>query len=366
MATKVVSRRVLNRALLERQLLVRRCKLRPAAAIERLVGLQAQATNPPFHGLWSRLVNFDQRQLDELITSRQVVRAATMRGTLHLHTADDFLTIRAVVQPGFERAMQSTYAKVLDGMDVNELAKVGRELLAGEPLTFGQLRDGLLARWPGRHPTMVTNAVRTQVPLVQVPPCGTWDRSGPRVYTTIEKWLDRPVSAEPAVESLISRYLSVFGPATVADVQNWSGLTRLGEVVERMRPTLRTLRTEDGAELFDLPRGALPDPDLPVPVRLVAEFDNVVLGHADRSRIVPDKYRKRIMTVNGIVRGTVLSDGFVAGLWKIQRTKTAATLVVTPFSVLDQEATEAEALSLLRFTAPTSEHQVSFEAGTSG
>lgn len=349
MPEKVLDRRALNRALLERQMLVRRRKIAAAAAIERLVGLQAQATNPPYYGLWSRLLDFRKEQLTDLILGKRVVRAATLRGTLHLHTAADFLALRPVLQPGLERAVQSTFGKVMDAVDVNEYAKVGRALLDGEPLTFGQLRDGLLARWPGRHPEMVTNVVRTQVPLIQVPPCGTWDRSSPRVYTTTEAWLGQsPVGSD--IESLISRYLAVFGPATAADVQNWSGLNRLGEVLERME--LRTFRTEEGAVLFDIPRGMLSDRDLPVPVRLIAEYDNVLLGHADRSRIIADEHRKRVITVNGIVRGTVLVDGFVAGSWKIQRTKSAATLTVTPFTAFDHNSVEAEALDLLRFTAP--------------
>jgi hypothetical protein len=357
MAAKILDRRALNRALLARQMLVRRRKIAPAAAIERLVGLQAQATNPPYHGLWSRLLDFRQEQLTQLIMSRKVVRAATMRGTLHLHTAADFLILRPVLQPVMERAVQAAFGKDLDGVDVNEYVTVGRELLVGEPLTFGQLRDGMLARWPSSYPGMLTNIVRTHVPLIQVPPCGTWDCSGPRVYTTSEAWLGRSPSGS-AVESLISRYLAVFGPATAADVQNWSGLSRLGEILERME--LRTFRTEEGVELFDVPRGALPDPELPVPVRLIAEYDNVVLGHADRSRIIADEHRKRVMTINGIVRGTVLVDGFVSGLWKIHRTKSVATLTITAFVSFDREAVEAEALDLLAFTAPTLTARVTF------
>lgn len=361
MGEKVLGRRALNRALLERQLLLKRTNSPVKKVIDRLVGLQAQATNPPYHGLWSRIAGFHRDDLTKLIDNRQVVRAATMRGTLHLHTAADFRAVRAVVQPFLERVLISTFGKVMDGVDIDAYATVGRALLEEKPLTFGEIRDGLLAQWPGRHPTMVTNVVRTHVPLIQVPPCGTWDRSGPRVYTAVESWLGGPIDAEPDVESFVSRYLAAFGPATVADIQNWSGLTRLGEVVERM--PLRRFRGADGAELFDIPKGKIPSPETPAPVRLVAEYDNVVLGHADRSRIVADEHRKAYITINGIVRGTVLVDGFVAALWRMQRKKTVATLTVEPLRKLspaDRDDIEPEALDLLRFTAPEATPQVTF------
>jgi hypothetical protein len=109
-------------------------------------------------------------------------------------------------------------------------------------------------------------------------------------------------------------------------VQAWSGLTRLREVVERLRPALRTFRDDYRRELFDLPYAPRPDPDTPAPARLVAEFDNLVLSHQDRSRVISDQNRKRLFTRNGIFPGTVLVAGFAAGIWRISQAGTAATL----------------------------------------
>ncbi|WP_163511683.1 winged helix DNA-binding domain-containing protein [Fodinicola acaciae] len=363
MRVRVVSRRELNRALLERQLLLKRTKSTAKKVIDRLVGMQAQATNPPYHGLWSRIAGFRRDDLTKLIERRQVVRGATLRSTLHLHTAADFLAVRAVMQATMEKSLIATFGKVMDGVDLDTYATVGRALLEEKPLTFGEIRDGMLAQWPGRHPSMVTNVVRTRVPLIQVPPCGTWDRSGPRVYTSVESWLGGSVPDKADVESLVFRYLAAFGPATVADMQNWSGLTRLGEVARAM--PLRRLRAEDGAELFDTPKGKIPSPEVPAPVRLVAEYDNVVLGHADRSRIIADEHRRAYITVNGIVRGTVLVDGFVAALWRMQRKKATATVTIEPLrklSTAERDDIEPEALALLRFTDPAASHQVTFGA----
>ena len=150
------------------------------------------------------------------------------------------------------------------------------------------------------------------------------------------------------------RYVAAFGPATVADAQAWSGLTGLREVVGRLRPQLRTFRDEQGRELFDLPDAPRPDPDTPVPVRLVAEFDNLILSHADRSRIIGDAARQRIFTKNGIFPGTVLAGGYVAGMWRISRSRGTAVLAVElfgPLSARDRDALEAEGARLLSFAA---------------
>jgi hypothetical protein len=163
------------------------------------------------------------------------------------------------------------------------------------------------------------------------------------------------------------RYLAAFGPATVADVQAWSGLTRLGEVVERLRPRLRTFRDERGKELFDLPDAPRPDAGTPAPVRLVAEFDNLVLSHADRTRVVSDGNRQRLYTRNGIFPGTVLVDGFVAGAWRISRSRGSAVLTAEMFGPVapqDRDAIVAEAERLLGFAAPGDGHKIRFGSVT--
>jgi hypothetical protein len=149
------------------------------------------------------------------------------------------------------------------------------------------------------------------------------------------------------------RYLAAFGPATAADIQTWCGVTGIRSVVERLRPRLRTLCDERGRELYDLPDAPSPDPETPAPPRFLPQYDNVFLSHADRSRIVSDQYRKRILGGNTGVT-TFLIDGFIAGTWKIRRTKNTATLVIEPFGLLsavDRAALGEEGARLLTFSA---------------
>ena len=371
MPTDTLDLRALNRALLARQRLLCPAPLpagpRRAEAVigmvEHLAGLQAQAPFPPYFGLWSRLAGFRPADLAELLVSRQVVRIALMRSTIHLVSARDCLAFRPLVQPVLGRSLPAIFGKQFAGLDAGALAAAGRALVDAEPRTFSEL-DGLLSPdWPGHAPTALAQGIRVLVPLVQVPPRAVWGAAGQARHTSAEAWLGRRMDPSPSPDVLITRYLAAFGPATVADVQAWSGLTRLGEVVDRLRPGLRAFRDERGRELFDLPEAPRPAPDTPAPVRLVAEFDNLILSHADRARVVSDGNRLRLYSRNGIFPGTVLLDGFVSGIWRLARSRRTAVLTVElfgPVSSRDRAAVGDEALRLLRFAADGDRHEIRF------
>ena len=362
---QTLSQRELNRALLARQLLLERAHRGVAATVEHLVGLQAQAPFPPYYGLWSRIAGFQPGDLATLLTDRGVVRIALMRGTIHLVSARDCMPLRRLMQPVLDRMFRTNHGRRLPGVDLAALAAAGRELVESEPMTFRQLGDALAKRWPDHPPSDLAQGVRALVPLVQVPPRAVWGRSGQSLHTSAESWLGRTLADEPAPDltELVTRYLAAFGPATIRDIQAWSGLTGLRAVVEGLRPALLTFRSPDGAELFDLPDAPRPPGDTPAPVRLAAEFDNLVLSHADRTRIIGKEQQSRLSTVNGIFPGTVLIDGFVAGMWRLTTTRGAATLTVEvwePMTKTERGALAAEAEGLLEFAAPDVAHDIRF------
>jgi len=353
-SSDVLSTRALNRATLERQMLLERAELPVLEAIERLIGLQAQLPNPPYIGLWSRLDAFEKDDLTRLMMRKRVVRSTMMRATQHLVTARDYLQLRPVLQPMLERICRGNFGKRMAGIDAAELLETGRALLGAEPRTVTELRALLLERWPDGDPDALGFSLQFLLPLVHVPPRGTWGRGGAVPATLAESWLRRPLSDDRSPDELIVRYLGSFGPATVADVQSWSGLTGLREAIERLRPQLRTFRNEAGKELFDLPDGPLPDPDTPAPPRFLPEYDNLVLGHADRSRMLTDAHRKALWTKNGLL-ASALVDGTVAATWKIVRDRKRATLTIDPLrriSRKDRAALVAEGERLLAFTDP--------------
>jgi len=348
----VLGQRALNRALLARQLLLRRWNLSAAEAIERLVGMQSQAPDPPYVGLWTRLETFRPDDLADLIGDRRVVRIALMRGTIHLVTARDCLALRPVLQPVLDRALTGVVGRDLVDVDTAHLVAAGRALVEERPRTYAEIGALLRARWPDRDAAALAHAIRALVPLIQVPPRGIWGAGGPAAHTTAEAWLGRPLAPDPAPDDMIARYLAAFGPATVRDMQTWSGLTGLRTVTERLRPRLRTFRDEQGNELFDLPDAPRPDPDTPAPPRFLPPFDNVLLSHADRTRIIAAAHRPLVFTINGIIRATILVDGGVAGTWRTERTGETASLVIEPFEPLSKEARDAltaEGDRLVRF-----------------
>ncbi|MDF3299487.1 winged helix DNA-binding domain-containing protein [Streptomyces sp. K1PA1] len=188
--------------------------------------------------------------------------------------------------------------------------------------------------------------------MVQKPPGGTWGSGSRATYVDAEDWLGAPPTEEPDQTGLIRRHLAAFGPATAKDVQVWSGLTGLGPVLARLRTELTVLRAEDGTELFDLPDATVPDAETPAPVRLLPEWDNVLLSHHDRGRVVPAEYRSRVFRPGGRVLPTVLLDGFVGGVWRLRNERSGARLTVELFrepGAGDRDAVAAEAERLLAF-----------------
>lgn len=314
----ILSRNQLNRALIERQMLRERADRSALATIEHLFGIQAQEPKSPYVGLWTRLRDFRPQELEDLLTGRQAVRMLLMRGTIHLVSARDALGLRPHTQLKLDRELRSgPFAARLRGLDLDEVAEAGREILDATPQGTADAGKQLKERWPDREHTVLGNALRNKLALVQLPPRGLWHRGGRAVCTTVENWLGEPQRAMDRQE-LVLRYLGAFGPATVMDAQQWSGLTRLGEVFQQLKPGLVTFRDEAGKELFDLPDAPRPDQDTPLPVRLLPEFDNILLAHADRRRVIADD---RLGVVIG-GKPTVLVDGYVAATWAITKDRT--------------------------------------------
>ena len=352
----VLTRRALNRATLARQLLLERVDRPVPEVVAHLAGLQAQTTTSWYLGLWNRLANFTPEPVNDLITGRRLVRLALMRGTIHLVTAADAVDFRLAVQPVIVRGMMSSQGRHVTGVALPEVVAAGREILEREPLTFSELGRRLAQRWPDSGPPdNLAQVVRAYAALVQLPPRGLWGHSGLATHTTAEQWLGRPLNLDPDPAPLLLRYLGAFGPATVADAQAFTGLTRLAEVFARLRPGLVSLRGENGKELFDLPDSPRPDPATVAPVRLLYDFDNLLLSYADRSRVLPPGARELLWTRNLPMYGGVLVDGSVTSGWRLHRARAGATLEVrslAPLRPADRAAVQAEAARLLAFLAP--------------
>ena len=370
-----LSTRALNRALLERQLLLRRSKMSAQDAIEHLVGMQAQVPTDPYIALWTRLDGFRTDDLAKLIAERRALRMGLMRATVHLVTARDALAMWPVVQSIFERTFLSargdvgvpTFTSRLDGVDLKALVRAGRKIVDESPRSAAELRPLLSKRWPGRDADALAAAVHFLLPLVQVPPRGLWGVSGQARHTSLAAWLGKESADDATPDKLIVRYLRAFGPAAVADARIWSRLTGLREVFERLRPALRTFRDEKGRELFDVPDGALPDPETPAPPRFLPEYDNVLLSHDDRSRVVRDDFARAPNSAIAGTFGTVLVDGFVAAIWKISRRDGEALLrieSVVPLGRREMDAVAEEGERLIAFTDPDAERTVSVAHAT--
>jgi Winged helix DNA-binding domain len=333
----VLSRRDLNRALLARQLLLERAKLTATKAVERLGGLQAQSTPSPYLSLWTRLEGFEREELTRALETRRLVKALLQRSTLHVVTPADYWALSTARRELGGILWPPAYEKLVPKSRLAKLAELVLAELEGGERTFKELRALLEPHAKGNATaTFLWRRVQGHASVVHVPPSGIWGYGGQGVYAAATGRLKgEPPEAQDAFDHLVRRYLGAYGPATPRDVGQWAGVPRLKPITESLsRLDVRTFKDERGRTLYDLARAPLPGADIPAPPRLVPRFDNLVLSHEDRSRILGDIPPSRIVTKNGIVHATILVDGFVVGTWQLE----GGRVKLEPFGKLDAAA----------------------------
>lgn len=356
MAKQTLSLRELNRATLARQLLLERSTLSVPAAVERLVGMQAQLPVAPYVGLWTRLQNFRREDLARAIENHTIVKATLMRATLHLFTARDYVRFRTTLQPALSNAQELIFKRGRDkGLDEARVLSVTKAFIAEKPRTFAEISAMLAELMPDVDVGAMRYTARTNLPLIQVPVSTGWSYPATPAFTLAEQWLADPISAEEDFRGLIFRYLAALGPASVSDMQAWSGFVKLKDAVEKLKPDLQAYRDEQGQELLDLPDMSFPPAETPAPVRFLPEYDNLLRSHNKRTRVLADEYRSRVYLSGLRVAATILVDGFVSGTWTSEKKKGTASLVIEPFAPLPKQMRSAladEAEQLIRFVEP--------------
>jgi hypothetical protein len=360
-APPVLTLRELNRATLARQMLLERASLSVVTAIERLAALQAQWAPSPYLALWTRLADFKRESLWNAIEKKHtVIRARLMRGTLHLVSAGDFYAY-AVATQDLQRGAWNRL-QVGAGVDPAKVAKLA-VAYAREPRTSEDVVAHLTERlgaFGGPYKWLIWRFVSAHADLVSAPPAGHWAHGGTNVpYVAAKHWIDggtRPTE-EKAVEILIRRYLTAFGPATLADIARFAGQVpaRIRPGLERLAPSLRHFSDEQGHALFDLSRSPRPAADMDAPIRFLPRYDELLIGYEHRDRVIAKKHRGAVYSKNAIVEAVFLVDGFAAGTWSLATTKSEAVVRITPFGTLarsDRAAAVAEGEAVARFMAP--------------
>jgi hypothetical protein len=352
-AAELIDLRQLNRATLQRQLLLSRQRLPLDRALTRLFALQAQWPRPPFLALWARLQGFRRAQLMDALHARTIVRATLLRGTLHLVTAADYLSLRPACAPLLTRGMQSVLRDRLQGIDVGRVTEEARAFIGKGSFTFEEVRQHLQSLHPNADERAMGHVVRTQLPLVQVPEQGQpWGFPTQPRFAQGERWVGKKFGRATTPAQVIERYLAACGPSTIADMQAWTGFSGLQEIMAGM--DLRPFRDEKKRPIYDLADAPRPDADTPAPARFLPDFDSAIVARADE-RLVAAQHRPRVFLSALRIAPTFLVDGFVAGTWGIETRRGTATLTARPFGKLakaDRDALTAEATALLAFIEP--------------
>jgi hypothetical protein len=348
-----VTTRQLTLATLDRQLLLGRARLPVDESVRRTVALQAQEPASPYLALWNRVEGFVPEDLTAAFADGRVIKASLMRITLQAVHRDDY--------PAFRHAMASS----LRASRVNDRRFIGLGVTASDVdalipdllrFTTEPRSNAELEAWAGERlgdlpPPGAWWALRTYGPFVHATTDATWS-FGPRPMYTAGPDVETTDPPDRSIEHLIRRYLAGFGPASVADIAQFTLLKRsvVRAALGAMAGTLRDRRGPDGTALVDLPELDLPDHDTPTPARLLGMWDSMLLAYADRSRLIPPGYRPHVIRQNGDVLPTLLVDGHIAGVWR----STGTGIEVGAFHALDADQwadLAGEAAALTRFLA---------------
>jgi hypothetical protein len=346
----ILSTRRLNRALLARQLLLERSRMPLGRALQQVAGLQAQYAPSPYIRLWSMLARFEIGDLTRALAQRRAVQGTLMRSTIHIVSPRDYWHFAAGIGPSRQEWWLRTWGRNLPDARLDDTARELRDALAGRTWQRKEL-DALLGE---KSSTIWSGA---WIPVVRLPPSGTWDHRRADLFRLASEWLaPEEVDEDDGLERLLRRYLAAFGPTTLADAADWAGVARakLARVAERVR--LRSFRDEHGKELLDLLRAPLPTEETPAPVRFLGTWDAVLLVHVRRTQVLPERFRPLVFsTKNPQSVATFVVDGGVAGAWRVERVKQRATLRLEPFEPLPlrtlREA-RGEGERLVRFHEP--------------
>lgn len=342
MPERVLTLRELNRATLARQLLLERKRLSPTAVLERLVGMQGQWPASPYIGIWTRTTGFRRAALEHELERGNVVKATAMRQTLHLVTRRDYGLLRAALSQTNFPDRSATAERLAPS--VRALAAAG-PVTTAEALAHLEREHGL----GGIDARRAWRAARVRAHVLHHYETALWNGRPEGRFAAVEE----PEEHDPleALAEVLRRYLAAFGPASRRDITAWSmmHMPEITRALERLEP-LRRFRDEQGRELLDVARAPLPDASTPAPVRFLPKWDNVLLSFSDRTRVLPEPYRRIVIGANGDVAQTFLVDGFVAGIWRVSEGR----VVVEPFEPLARSVlreVEDEARSLEAFLA---------------
>jgi hypothetical protein len=349
----VLDLRQLNRATLARQHLLERAELGVAQLVHAVGGLQAQTPGNPVVSTWSRLDRFERADLVEAIASGELVRGTTLRGTLHLHHVDEYRAIRMTLQPTLDSLVNSMHRRIRDE-DLEPAAALGLAMIEQQPRTIGELKQAFQARFPDSETQALGTLVRYRTQLLMVP-----DLASPNGYPNLARFAPARELVGDTLDATVDpglvlrRFLGVLGPGSTRDAQVWSGVRGLGPVARELleRGALVEVMSHDGQVLLDLPDMPRVDDDVRAGVRFLPMWDNLLLSHADRSRVIDPRHKPWLASKNGMPPATFLVDGFVHGTWKLE----AGELRLTPFartSRADQDELVAEGTALLELLEP--------------
>jgi hypothetical protein len=312
-----------------------------AKVVKNVVGVQAQDEGAAFLSIYARSSGLKATTVEkELLQERSMVRSWFMRGTLHLIATYDIDWLLPLLAPVFIKRNLRRYAQLgLDEAAIHRGVQSIREQLAScGPLPRHELASGIVQQGvniEGQALFYLINRAAWEGVLCLGPMLG-----GKQTYALLHDWIGRELTTdfESACELLVKRYLAAYGPASLKDFMNWSGLptSLVNETWYQLQDRLIEVEFPGGIGfiLSDQDARLEKQPPDALGIHLLPMYDTFLLGYADREFFVAREYLKKVNAGGGILRPVLLIDGQVQGIWRINHDVNAVIIQVEPFKQL--------------------------------
>ncbi|MFJ8588410.1 winged helix DNA-binding domain-containing protein [Streptomyces sp. NPDC093595] len=317
-----------------------------AAALDRVLAVQAQDLAAAGLGLRARVTGLtaaDVRRATDI--ERTAVRGWYMRGTLQLVPAADARWLLGLFGP-VHLALGARRLREL-GLDEALCERASRLIVRaidGEgPLTRADITARLTTLGVEPKGQSAFHLIRRAALAGLI--CHGPQRAEEATFVLLDDWLPAtgplPFTGAAAERELARRYRAAHGPSDALDFAHWSGLP-----AGTARKAWAAAGETPAENAEDVPRGD---------VRLLPAYDNYLLAYRRRELSVPAEHERRVRPGGGVIRPTVVVDGWAVGTWSGGRRGTAP--VVEPFPGSDpfDPATVAgiarESADVARFSA---------------
>ncbi len=333
--------------------------------VRHVIGFHAQVMSAAELQLCARLDGLTPADVQAALwQARSLVKAWSLRGTLHLLPVQDYPLYVALLDSNLNAFYRRRSWLKYHQVTLAELDAIGeaiRDILSDKPMTREQLTDVIAGRTGSEHlrKLLLSGWGALLKPSALHGDLCFGPSQGQHVtFVRPAAWIGPWKAADPqeAAKELARRFLASYGPATPEEFGRWFGIQprpakhafkSLGDAIEEVNV--------EGWQAWALveSRKQMGTLELRNEVRLLPSFDPYTIAvYPHRQKLLPEKYKARVYRTAGWISPVVLRGGRIVGVWEYEKKRARIDVTVSLFEPSDRhikQDIEAEAERLSSF-----------------